>query len=64
MDDKTKEAAAEEAFRHLLLDLETTTRRQNQLLMGFMALVVLWSLAAVFVFLKLDAMEFATNLIA
>ncbi len=64
MDDDTKEAANHDAMRHLLVDLEQATRRQNKILAALMATLALWSAAALFVFLKLDAMEFATNLIS
>ncbi len=68
MDEETAAAAERTAFRYLLQDLETAVRRQNQILTGLLIVLTTSILSAGVVagyyLSKLDAMQFATQLIS
>lgn len=62
MDRKTMKEAEEAAMRHLMQDLEVATRRQNRILAAFLVVLLVWSLVGAGILVKLDGMQFVTNL--
>lgn len=63
MEEATREAAEEESFRYVLLDLERAVRNQNQLLRYALGFATFWSVIALYYLYKLDQFNVLTNLV-
>ncbi|MDY6769293.1 MAG: hypothetical protein SVW02_04265 [Candidatus Nanohaloarchaea archaeon] len=63
MDEATREAAEQDAFRHVLLDLEEAVRNQNQLLRYALGFATFWSVIALYYLYKLDQFNLFTKLL-